>query len=113
DSAGSAYLTGYTYSTDLPTANPFQNANTGSGGVAFITKLDAAGSALVYSTYLGGTSSSEGDGIAVDTGGNAYIVGQTRSADFPVTNAFQSVKGIGFTADAFVTKLNAAGDNLV
>jgi hypothetical protein len=114
DSAGSAYVTGYTVSADFPTANPFQAALSNSNGSAFVTKLSPAGNSLVYSTYLGGSGSSFGDfgfGIAVDSAGSAYVTGYTGSADFPTANAFQtSLKG--FT-NAFVTKLNPAGNSLV
>ena len=117
DSSGSAYLTGQTDSTDFfgfPTANPLQ-ASPGGGYDAFVTKLDAAGSALVYSTYLGGSGNDEGYGIAVDSSGDAYVTGQTDSTDFPVSSPIQTTCsgcGQGYAA-AFVTKLNAAGSGLV
>ena len=104
DAAGNAYVTGVTYSTNFPTAVPFQGAEGGSS--AFVTKLDAAGSALVYSTYLGGSKSDEGRGIAVDAAGNAYVTGVTRSNDFPRVNALQGRRG---EADAFVTKIKPDG----
>src|SRR5205085_8191781 len=95
--------------------NPFQKNYAGSAD-AFAAKLDPAGSALIYSTYLGGASDDFGSGIAVDTQGNVYLTGYTgSSADFPIINAAQpkpgSSDGLGF--DAFVTKLNAAGSALV
>ncbi|MEP7289163.1 MAG: SBBP repeat-containing protein [Chloroflexota bacterium] len=111
DSSGNAYVTGYTYSTNFPTANAFQIANSG-GDDAFVTKLNAAGSALVYSTYLGGTGNDEGNGIAVDSSGNAYVTGYTSSTNFPTANAFQ-IAHSGGTYDVFVTKLNAAASALV
>ena len=76
DRAGNAYVTGSTFSTNFPTQNPFQPAF---GGFvdAFVTKLNATGSALVYSTYLGGSRVDAGNGIAVDREGNAYVTGQT------------------------------------
>jgi photosystem II stability/assembly factor-like uncharacterized protein len=78
---------------------------------AFISKLNSNGSALVYSTYLGGSGDDIGRGIAVDSVGNAYVTGQTSSATFPLVAAFQSsLKG---TSDAFVTKLNSTGDTFV
>jgi beta-propeller repeat-containing protein len=110
DSVGNAYVTGFTSSTDFPTANPLQG-NNGGGQDAFVTKLNAAGAALVYSTYLGGNGLDIGQGIAVDAAGNAYVTGQTTSSNFPRENPFQSSFS-GFI-DAFVTKLNAAGDALV
>jgi hypothetical protein len=110
DSADSAYVIGRTTSTDFPTTSgAFQMAF---GGVvdAFVTKLNVAGSALVYSTYLGGSSDfEEGEGIAVDSIGNAYVTGETASNNFPTTGgAFQTTYGGGYE-DAFVTKLNASG----
>src|SRR5207237_6772046 len=87
DSQGSAYVTGNTYSTDFPTTTgAFQTSN-GSGSCcdSFVTKLNAAGSGLVYSTYLGGSSEDAGDGIAVDSQGSAYVTGYTESTDFPTT----------------------------
>lgn len=115
DSTGNAYLTGDTFSTNFPTVNPVQPANGGGGGTdAFMTKLNAAGSTLVYSTYLGGSGSEVGQGLAVDGAGSAYAVGNTQSANFPTANAFQPVFGGGaFITDAFLTKLNAAGDAFV
>jgi hypothetical protein len=113
DGAGNAYVAGFTISTDFPTASPFQAAKAGGIGVetSFVTKLNAAGSALVYSTYLGGSSHDQVRGIAVDGSGNAYLAGFTLSTDFPTANAFQGAYGGGFF-DAIVTKLNAAGSAL-
>jgi hypothetical protein len=111
DSAGNAYVTGYTISTNFPTANPLQPANGGYGD-AFIAKLNASGTALVYSTFLGGSSGEYGNSIAVDAVGNAYVTGQTQSTNFPISNAFQSVYG-GSEFDAFATKLNATGSALI
>src|SRR5881396_1907639 len=110
DSARNAYVTGATGSTDFPIASPFQAAIGGSSD-AFVTKLNATGSALVYSTYLGGSSGDYGLGIAVDSAGNAYVVGDTDSTNFPTANPFQAA--IGGSSDAFVTKLNATGSGLV
>jgi hypothetical protein len=109
DAAGNAYVTGYTGSTNFPTTNPLQPANKGFQN-AFVAKLNAAGSALVYATYLGGSGTDAGQGIAVDAAGNAYVTGQTTSTDFPTANALQPANGGG--ADAFVAKLNAAGTAL-
>src|SRR5207244_256350 len=77
------------------------------GQDAFVTKLTSAG-AISYSTFLGGSSTDEGTGIAVDGSGNAYVAGFTQSANFPTMNAAQSSNAGGF-ADAFVTKLTSAG----
>ena len=110
DSSGNAYVTGFTRSPNFPTANAFQAAIGGSQN-AFVSKLNPAGSALVYSTYLGGSGQDQGNGIAVDSSGNAYVTGTTRSANFPTANAFQSA--IGGSPSAFVTKLDPTGTALV
>ncbi|HZT60121.1 MAG TPA: SBBP repeat-containing protein, partial [Pyrinomonadaceae bacterium] len=114
DSSGDAYVTGNTLSTNFPLANPVQNKNAGGslGMDAFVTKLNASGSALIYSTYLGGNGDDQGNGIALDSSGNAYVAGNTASTDFPTVNAFQKNFG-GGTSDAFVTKLNASGSALI
>jgi hypothetical protein len=113
DSDGNAYVTGSTLSTNFPTANAFQGTFAGgfAFGDAFVTKFNSAGSALVYSTYLGGSGEDNGRAIAVDSAGNAYIAGRTGSGNFPTVNAFQST--YGGVGDAFVTKLNPAGSALV
>src|SRR5579863_1281901 len=112
DPAGNAYVTGYTCSTDFPSLDPVQSLNA-SGGCedAFVAKLDAAGDALVYSTFLGGTGNDVGLGIAVDPAGRAYVAGYTCSTDFPVVNAIQATSN--GDCDAFVSKLNSAGNELV
>jgi hypothetical protein len=113
DGSGNAYVVGRTASTNFPTASPFQAANAGGGLDAFVTKLNAAGSALIYSTYLGGASGPEDAfGIAVDTAGNAYVAGATGSTDFPTVNPLQAANGGGVN-DAFVAKLNASGSALI
>ncbi|HET9494024.1 MAG TPA: SBBP repeat-containing protein, partial [Chloroflexia bacterium] len=111
DSGGNAYVTGLTLSTNFPLANPLQPTY-GSIGDAFVSKLSATGSALVYSTYLGGSSGDEGLGIAVDSGGNAYVTGSTQSPDFPLANPLQPTF-CGGQWDAFVSKLSATGSALV
>ena len=99
DTAGNAYVTGYTTSTDFPTtAGAFQTTFGGGNDDAFVTKLNPTGTALVYSTYLGGTGYDQGAAIAVDTAGNAYVTGYTDSTDFPTTaGAFQTTYGGGAT----------------
>ena len=83
DTAGSAYLTGYTYSSNFPTTpGAFDTSFNGSID-AFAVKLNPAGSALTYATYLGGSNSDDGFGIAVDTAGSAYVTGDTASSNFP------------------------------
>ena len=111
DSTGNAYVTGYTASTDFPTMNPLQPTYGGAGD-AFVTKINPAGSALVYSTYLGGSWEDAGHGIVVDGAGDAYLIGYTASANFPVTpGAFQTSQAGG--TNVFVTEINPAGSALV
>jgi uncharacterized repeat protein (TIGR01451 family) len=111
DNQGNAYVTGTTRSRNFPTANAFQ-ATRQSGFDAFVTKLNASGTSLVYSTYLDGTGGfSEGFGIAVDSSGAAYVTGDTGAANFPTTTGvFQTA--IGGTDTAFVTKFNSGGNTL-
>ena len=115
DSGGNAYVTGTTSSDDFPTQNPFQaqiGALPGVGPVdAFVAKLGPAGTQLLYSTFLGGRDFEISCGIAVDTAGSAYVIGTTASDDFPTKNAFQPTKA-GLIRDAFVTKVNVAGNDL-
>ena len=81
-------------------------------GTAFVTKFNGSGSALIYSTRLGGSFSfTEGSGVAVDPAGNTYVTGYTYSLDFPVVNAFQPTNH--GNKDAFVTEINAPGDAFV
>ena len=105
DAFGSAYLTGSTYSTSFPvTADAFRKANHGNGD-AFVSKLDATGSTMLYSSYLGGSGSDSGDGIAVDWFGDAYIAGRTCSTDFPLAgNPFQTTNKNTGGCTAFVSK---------
>ncbi len=103
DSAGNAHVTGATTSTDFPTANPFQLFR-GGGDDVFVLKLNSVGSALIYSTYLGGGGNERGMGIALDRAGNAHITGFTDSLNFHVYNAFQPRHG-GSQFDAFVAKI--------
>ena len=88
DGSGNAYVTGLTESTDFPTEHAFQGTY-GDGVVdAFVTKLDPGGTALIYSTYLGGGQVDYGYGIAVDGTGHAHVTGGTKSSDFPKRQAF-------------------------
>jgi len=114
DASGNAYVTGQTGSTDFPaTAGAFRTTFSGGNNDAFVSKLNAAGSALLYSTYLGGRNDDFGYGIAVDASGNAYVAGLTYSSDFPTTpGAFQTIYAGGSNV-AFVSKLNAAGSALL
>jgi phospholipase C len=110
DSLGDAYVTGQTYSANFPTMNPLQPANGGSED-AFVAQINPAGSALIFSTYLGGSGNDEGNGIALNTSGNAYVTGDTTSSDFPTMNPLQPANGGG--QDAFVAQLNSTGSALV
>lgn len=113
DATGNAYVIGATSSTNLPTATPFQGANRGAFDV-FVAKLNPTGTALLYLTYLGGAGLDFGFGIAVDSGGNAYLTGATPSRDFPLVNALQPTKGETTSlTDAFVAKLNPTGNTLL
>jgi Beta-propeller repeat len=112
DGAGSAYVTGATNDAQFPTT-PAAFQTTLATNDAFVTKLDATGSGLVYSTYLGGFGESAGHSIAVDGAGSAYVTGVTIATNFPTTaGAFQTTTS-GFDFDAFVTKLDATGSGLV
>jgi hypothetical protein len=106
DAAGSAYVTGFTQSSDFPTVGAF-DTSLGGGADAFVAKLSASGSSLAYSSYLGGSSFDGGGGIAVDAAGNAYVTGFTSSANFPTVGAFDTSLGGGF--DAFVAKIAPSG----
>ncbi|MBD2042153.1 SBBP repeat-containing protein [Microcoleus sp. FACHB-672] len=109
DSAGNAYITGVTFSTDFPTVNPLKPSSAGND--AFVTKLNATGNALLYSTYLGGSSEDIGKSIALDGVGNIYVMGSTNSTDFPTLNPLQSQRA--GEDDGFVSKLNPSGTALI
>ncbi len=110
DAAGNAYVTGTTASTDFPGASALQSLK-GAQNDAFVMKLNPAGNAVIYQTWLGGGGNDVGNKIAVDASGNAVVVGTTTSGDFPLSNALQTTLKGG--NDAFVTKLNAAGSALL
>jgi hypothetical protein len=114
DGTGSAYVAGATYSTTFPgvTGGSIQPANAGQDD-AFVTKLDAAGTAIVYSTFLGGNQEDFAYGIAVDAAGDAYVTGATESPTFPGVTASSLQPAPGGSFDAFVAKLDAAGRSLV
>ena len=120
DGQGNAYITGTAGSHNFPvTPGAFQTVNKGVeylAGNAFVTKLNPAGTKLVYSTYLGGSYIDEASSIAIDGQGNAYVAGISFSDDFPVTpGAFQTVNNgtANRGTNAFVTKLNPTGTGLV
>lgn len=106
DSFDQAYVTGATGSSNFPTVSPAQASLSG-GKDAFALKLNAVGNTLLYSTYLGGTNTDSGTAVAVDSSENAYIAGDTLSANFPISNAVQGT--FGGSTDAFVTKLDSTG----
>jgi hypothetical protein len=113
DSSGNAYVTGITNSSNFPiTAGALQPTFGGGGTDAFVSKLNNTGSALLYSTYLGGSGSDEGHGIAVDSSGNAYVTGITTSSNFPITAGALQITFSGLE-DAFVSKLNSTGSALL
>jgi hypothetical protein len=125
DRFGSAYVTGLVsiFSTHFPVVNALQPTYGGGESDAFVAKLNPAGNALVYSTYLGGVhadpltegSSDEGSDIAVDRFGNAYVTGITADENFPTKNAFQPAYGGGplNSTDYFVAKFTASGNALI
>lgn len=109
DSTGDAYVAGITASADFPTQNSMQELK----GVAdtFITKIDAGGAFLEYSTLLGGSDNDLARSMDVDPMGNVYVVGFTRSTDFPTKKAFQ--RKLGGPADCYLAKLNPSGTAVV
>jgi hypothetical protein len=117
DSDGNAYVGGTTFSTNFPGAGTSTIQPTYGGGGrsdGFVVKFNAAGSALLYSTYLGGTGDDAVNGIAIDGARNAYVVGFTTSTNFPTASPLQASKSdAGSGEDAFVAKINAAGSALV
>jgi hypothetical protein len=108
---GAAFVTGRTISADFPTTEGAFD-RTRNAEDAFVANLDPTGGALVYSTYLGGSSSEEGTALAIDDAGNAYISGHTRSSDFPVTPGAFDTTANGHL-EAFATKVNSAGTALI
>jgi hypothetical protein len=120
DAAGNAYVAGYTASTNFPTTvGAFQPSFAGGDYDIFVTKLNPSGTALVYSTYLGGSGNDNNGGgcIAVDSAGNAFVTGQTGSSDFPTKNAWQPTQASrwqpSLAGHGFVSKLNSGGSDLV
>jgi hypothetical protein len=110
DRNGSAYVTGYTFSTDFPLKNPEQSTSTGTPDV-FVTKFNASGSALVYSTFVGGSGYDQGARIAVDGNGNALVAGTTTSPDFPLKNGITVVLST-YSTHGFAFSLAPAGNKL-
>jgi len=119
DSSGDAYVTGYTDSPDFPVTSGALQTTYGGGsggfgdGDAFVSKLNSTGTALIYSTYLGGSDGDEVFSIALDSSGDAYVTGYTDSPDFPTTpGAFQTIYD-GGVSDGFVAEVNTVGSALI
>jgi hypothetical protein len=113
DAAGNAYVTGSTTSPDFPTKSPFQASCIGTFCAdIFVTKLNAAGNALVYSTYIGGSNGDFSSGIAVDNRGNAIVTGYTGSIDFPTKNSYATFAPNSNVTYVFVLSLSEDGSAL-
>lgn len=114
DEDGSAYIAGYTFSLDFPVLNAYQ-ATHGGDVDAFVTKVSPDGSAIAYSTFIGGSSFERAMSIKIDGSDNFYIAGLTQSTDYPTTaNAFQiAYHGGAFTGEAFLTRFNATGSSII
>jgi len=108
DGSGRAVIAGNTESTDFPVHGAFQNSHAGGRLDGFVARFNASGSSISYASYLGGAKDETAHAVAVDSGGSAYVAGDTASTDFPVKNAFQPEKA-GYGITAFVTKLSASG----
>ncbi|MBZ5719924.1 MAG: SBBP repeat-containing protein [Acidobacteriia bacterium] len=111
DSSGDAFVTGATDSTNFPTVNPLQPSFLGVTDV-IVSEINPAGSALLFSTYLGGKSGDGGSGLTLDSAGNIYVIGYTESPDFPLANALQTTYG-GGKDDGFISKISLATSNVV
>jgi len=111
DSGGNAYVVGVTSSPNFPVFSALRTAHAGGGTDAFISKLNASGASLVYSTFLGGLGLDTAVAVVVDGAGAAYVAGNTAASNFPTVNAIQN--SIGGLHDAFVAKLSPPGSNLL
>jgi hypothetical protein len=109
DGNGNLYVAGSTSSADFPVVNAYDDSINGSLDV-FVAKINAAGTALVYSTFIGGTSSDEAFGIALDSSGRPVIVGETASANWPTVSPLQA--NFGGVSDPLVARLSASGSSL-
>lgn len=113
DSAGNVYITGVTASSPFPTTTGVLDTSYGGSNDIFVTKLNAAGSARVFSTYIGGSGNDQGYGIAVDSSSDIYVSGYTTNTTFPTTSGAAQAAYGGGTFDAVVLKLSAAGSQLL
>ncbi len=112
DSAGNSYIAGSTNSLDFPIVSPVQSAFGGGASDGFVAKVSPTGSSLIYSTYLGGNDLDQVNGIAIDSSGDAFVVGGTQSANFAPPTSIKTCQGGGIL-DAFVTELDPAGSGFV
>lgn len=112
DAEGSVYVTGDTWSTDLPVTGGVYDCTYNTNGDVFVAKIDSLGENLLYLTYLGGTGNEYGDGLTVDASGNAYVTGYTTSTDFPTSGGAYDTTHNG-SADVFVTKIDATAQNIL
>ena len=115
DSSSNVYVAGTTDSTDFPTQSPLQSANAGNEDV-FVSKFNSAGTALIYSTYLGGSATDFAFALALDSSNNVHVVGTTQSTDFPITaKAFQTTCAscANGLPSAFISELNSTGSTLL
>jgi hypothetical protein len=110
DSSGAAYVTGFTASANFPTTPGAADTTINAAEDCFVSKLNSTGTALVYSTFLGGNNNTHGNAVAVDPAGSAYVAGVTQATDFPVPNGLQTSPQGG--ADGFLTKLSPNGSAL-
>ncbi len=112
DTAHQAYVTGLTTSLDFPTLNPYQTSNAGGDHDTFVTKLSSTGSALIYSTYVGGGSGESGEYLVINSDNEVFVTGITGSGDFPTVNPYQAAHR-GGTGDAYVFSLSSTGSALL
>ena len=110
DKNNNIYVTGYTYSSNFPMVNAYNNTFGNSQDI-FVYKMSSDGQTLLYSTYVGGSNSEQANAIAIDANGNVYVTGYTYSNDFPKVNAYNST--FGLSGDVFVFKLSATGNSLL
>ncbi|MFC2130609.1 T9SS type A sorting domain-containing protein [Bacteroidota bacterium] len=112
DSAGAAYVTGGTFSSDYPTTSGIYDESYNNSGDVFVSKLDADGSSLIYSTFIGGSGTEGGECITIDISGAVYVTGGTESSDYPTKSGAYDESFNG-GADVFVSKLDADGSSLI